>query len=415
MLTFELLGNNVQLPEVVYLPLLAYTILNFRIALLKKIQWNGLDTAVVLYGTAVVLAWAIHRTHNAFGEVVACGYLMSLYGVLRYWQVWNTEFETSEKVKFLGVSLFDIRKIVLYSSFIAAVTGIIGYFLAYFGIQDLVRTDGNYPFLGEVFRIKGFFANPIFFVTHVGCVLLLFLSFPLPEKESTPRRWWNILLFLLLFSLFLTKIKSLLSLFGILCFIFAWFTPKRWQQYGSILVGAGSIVVYLFFSHWLILDSHNPNFEKTLKEPFYSTNHTWTPLGSHYALMPTFYYARKELAYIFGKKAFPWGIGGNELYVAQDSLLEAKGMDLMRENAPHSTFWGVFAELGLLGMVALFALFWASFQAIRTHFNLTLQPYYLGILAFLFLEAVTVDLMNVRILWVLLAMLTKFRVSGLKF
>jgi hypothetical protein len=385
---------------------------------------------------------------------------MSLYGVLRYWQVWNienqlsnVENQNSKSAKFLGISLFDIpcstfniQKIVLYSGYLAAITGIIGYFLAYFGIYDLVRLDGNYPFLGAVFRTKGFFANPIFFVTHVGCVLLMTLAqtSPTPSKGgelrreplrvrflTTPLLWKgrgrseirdgslrsSSLPFgegwggawggagLLLIALLLTKIKSLLSLFGILCFIFAWFTKARWQKWSSAAVGTISIVAYLFFSHWLILDRNNPNFEATLHEPFYSTNDAWTPLGSHYVLMPTFYTARKNLACLFGERAFPWGIGGNELTAVQDSVLEAKGMDLMRETAPHSTFWGVFAELGLLGMIALFALFWASFQAIRNKFDIEIQPFYLGILAFLFLEAFTVDLMNVRILWVLLALL----------
>jgi hypothetical protein len=392
MVTFELLGNNVQLPEVVYLPLLVFTLWKVRWSVLQKIEWNWIDVAAALYATSVVVAWAINRTHNAFGEVVACGYLMSLYGVLRYW---NTAQHTEN----------NVEKTVAWTGYIAAIFGILGYILAYWGINNWVRLDDYYPFLGEVFRAKGFFANPIFFVTHVGSVLFLILA---KQKEKIARNEKNSLfgLGLIALALILTKIKSLLSLFGVLCFVFASFVPSRWFKISSRIVGTIAIIAYLFFSHWLILDRTDPNFETKRHAPFYSTNTTWTPLGNHYALMPTFYHARKELAYYFGKKAFPWGIGGNELYWAQDSTLEAQGVDLMRENAPHSTFWGVFAELGGLGLIAIFTLFVVAFQTIRKEVASTLQPYFLGLLAFLFLEAITVDLMNVRVLWVLLAMLS---------
>ena len=184
---------------------------------------------------------------------------------------------------------------------------------------------------------------------------------------------------------------------------------KKPFRYALFTVGIVSTIAYIVLSHFLIVDIKQPHLTEKLNEAYYFPEFIWS-ITDRYAFVPTFYYGTKRAALFAIYDYFPFGVGGDNLsdYCRQ---LVAQGRHLRAFCcAPHSTFFGALGELGVLGfglVIALFTKFWRItttlplFDSPIPHFNLMAK----SLAFFLIVEGITVDLMNVRHFWLILAVL----------
>ncbi len=135
-----------------------------------------------------------------------------------------------------------------------------------------------------------------------------------------------------------------------------------------------------------------------------------------WVLMPTTYVFNKRASWLAMTRTWPWGVGpaGHTAFVGtlQQERLYPQSVSL---NAPHSTYFGSAAELGLPGAIALLLLL-ATVGVCIVRFvragpmeRWTAAGYAAAGAAFL-IEASATDLMNCRHYWWLIAVVASWDV-----
>ncbi len=393
------------LPEILYIPLLL--VFSFKIPQIwqnrRQIQSEFIlfDALILVYGSCVFTSYLMHPSSNSLRECVGCGYMTSFY------LIFNLSFRAQSSDIWLKKGL----QIFILSGIIGSIAAVITYVLGVVGAEkDLSRTYDYYPITGDSLRTFGLLRNPIFLANYLICALIVFCSYYFDEIQKFKSRFWGIIL-LFLVALFLTKTKSVLLAIAIgLYFITKLWHIKKLLRYTLFSISILSIFAYIVLSHFLLVDMLQPNLSQKLNAAYYFAEFTF-PITDRYAIVPTFYYGTKRAALFAFYDYFPFGVGGDNLGIYVNQLV-AQGRHLRAFCcAPHSTFFGALGELGLLGfglVVALFTKMWQFASSIRLknapvlHFNLMTK----SLAAFLIIEAITVDLMNVRHFWLFLAVLT---------
>jgi hypothetical protein len=392
------------LPEILYIPLFFLFCAQLPQIWQKRREMRSefllFDALILAYGFCVCTSYLFHPTTNSLRETIGCGYMMSFYFIL------NTTFRAQNRDVWLKKGI----KIFIWSGIIGAIAAIISYVLGTIGtVKDLSRTDDYYPITGGSLRAFGLFRNPIFLANHLICTLIVFVSYYFDEIKQFKSRFWGIL-FLFFIALFLTKTKSVLLALAIgLYFVTTLWNINKSFRYALFSISILSIIAYIFLSHFLIVDMYQPHLTEKLKMGYYFPEFI-LPITDRYALVPTFYYGTKRAAILAFYDFFPFGVGGDNLSIYVHKLV-AQGRHMQAFCcAPHSTFFGALGELGVLGfglLVALLSKFWQFASTLRVpnspmrSFNLMAK----SLAFFLIIEGITVDLMNVRHFWLVLAVL----------
>jgi hypothetical protein len=394
----------IYLPEILYIPLLF-----LFCAQLPRIWQNRdkihaefllIDALISAYGFCVFTSYLMHPTTNSLRECIGCGYMLSFYFIL------NLYFSAQNSAIWLKKGL----KLFIWSGIISATVVIIYYILGIIGAEkNLVHTYEYYPIMGNSLRTFGLFRNPIFLANHLVCTLIVFVSYYFDDIKKFKSLFWGILLVFFV-ALFLTKTKSVLLALAIgLYFVTTLWNIKKQLRYALFSISILSTSAYILLSHFLVVDMFQPNLTQKLNSAYYFPEFI-LPITDRYAIVPTFYYGTKRAALLAFYDFFPFGVGGDNLSIYVNELV-AQGRHLRAFCcAPHSTFFGALGELGVLGfglLMALFSKFWQFASTIRLpnppvrHFNLMAK----SLAFFLIIEAVTVDMMNVRHFWLILAVL----------
>ena len=392
------------LPEILFIPM-AITFL-FQLPNIWQnrqsvfSEWLKIDSLILAYGLIVLTAYFQHPTNNSLRELIGCGYMTSFYFVINFafrHQKLNIWFKS-------GLTLFALLGIL--ASFIS----IGSYILGVIGMdKNLSQTNGGYPLIGDTLRAYGFFRNPIFHANYLICTFIVFASYYFVEIKRLILRF-GILLLLFFLAIFLTKTKSFLLFFAVVTyFVTQLWEIKKLLRYTIYFIAILSIFAYVFLSHFLIVDMTQPHLTEKLSSDYYFPEYIWS-FTDHYALVPTFYYGTKRAALLACYDFFPFGVGGDNLGIYVNQLV-AQGRHFQAFCcAPHSTFFGALGELGVIGfgiVVALFIKMWRMAttitlsDSVAPHLNLMLK----AIIFFLAVEAITVDLMNIRHFWLIISFL----------
>ena len=400
-------AGKIYLPELLFVPILfAFC---FQIPTLikdrKKLfaEAHLLDALIAAYVLVIIFSYFLHNSSHSLSELFGCGYMVALY------TIFNLTYRYEHSI-FFKKSL----KVFILSGFIAAFAAFWSYFSAtVLGNKSLILGNNNYPLLGNTIRACGYFRNPIFLANYLCCAIIVFVTYYLADFKKGK---WIFYLGLLVLSiaLYLTLTKSVLILIA----VFAWFLAREKTVFKIrsflkplFLVGCiASLCLYLFLSHFMVVDLHNPKLEELLRTGFYYPEFQWH-INEHYAAVPTFYYGTKRAALLAFYDSFPFGVGGDNLATYTRRLV-AQGRHLRPFCcAPHSTFFGALAELGLLGFGLVIALF-VKMRQIASSINFdnpsipNVNLMSKALVFFFFFEGVTVDLMNVRHFWLFLALLS---------
>lgn len=387
LITIRLAGNKVQIPEILFL-IYAFTIfLNIRNMRFKNLYFNKLDTAILLYFSAVALSFLVNRTHNSLGELLGIIYLMGLFFLTKLLIVSNYTFYPK------------IREIVLKAAVLGAITailfGLFGYIMFYVnGSINYIWYYEGYPIIGDSIRIKGAVTNPIILCHYLASLIILLL----PTKLFNKKTKIGLIAFLIV-GAFATKTKALIVLFSV---VLVYLTRNETEK-PIIRAGARAIAVlatgfYLVVTHFMVAPadsnslSHNRTFSS--KSVIYKND--------KFLITPTTYAVLKQSACLAFVSSPIVGIGGNELIQFNKMLFANKMITVDLYCAPHSTYFGALGELGLVGFCAVLFLLYAVFEQMQSSAYKTIYLYLFG---FIILEMVTVDLMAFRTYWLMLAFL----------
>jgi hypothetical protein len=166
-------------------------------------------------------------------------------------------------------------------------------------------------------------------------------------------------------------------------------------------------IVYIFGTHFIIVEK-NQDYE--LLKGDYIAGPALTETA-YYSIYPSQYWSLKEISIKAIGQSFPWGLGSGKF---NEYAHELKNNDLYPTHVPypdpHSTYFGILAENGLLGLIALGGIiFFVTIMSRNilkenshdSHFITCLPPIFITIA----IEAVCTDVMNFRHYWILLILL----------
>lgn len=381
---FKILGASVYLPELLGFPILIWGIFAVGKGLHRGIRLQALDVALAIYVGILGLSWLCHPTGNALLEFLAGGYFWCLYAVARL-AMHHFPALSSRLLGWIAVA-----------GLLAAMLGVAGYFMHYYGYNEAVLFEKDYPFLGDTARARGGVRGPLFLAMDLAiCFFAAWIYFKKHTIRVAANIYWAVLLFL--WALVLTKSKTILPFLGAI----AWGMAYKHLSYRLPLrlLAFAMVFLYIFLSHFLVLNPQQAQFEKQLGADFYVHKIAWK-VRDDLALVPTFYYQMKTTAWRYGLENQPLGLGGNNLILQKPLAEFARPGQEVIGVAPHSTLWGAWAETGIFGLVAIFGIAWCFYKRIRGN-----PTFWIWMPLFLFLcaESLNFDLMNCRLLYLMAA------------
>ena len=280
--------------------------------------------------------------------------------------------------------------------FLFAIIGIVGYFMEYFGMDNIqANWWENYPYTGTIVRLQSFVTTPSFYLSWIS-IPAIFTLFSIHIKSNSKK--FDFIIVCILISAVLSFSKSLILLAGII-FYTTWIIHLNRKSIGSVLL-ASSIFFHLIAVHILI--TKNPS-------KYESTNYTASEYlfnFENYTMLKSCYLSFKEGALKLFSQEPLTGIGPGLFNQGIDNL-KANGnypQQLYSFDA-HSSITGTLAENGAVGMLLLIFLSISIICIIRQ-----LNPHDKLLFSSLFIlfgaEGISMDIMNFRHYWFCLALLS---------
>ena len=394
-LRFRLIGLSIGIPEIVFIILAPLAIIHI-IRSDQKLLFDRLDLFVLGWLIATIIsAWHTGFDSIIVTEIIKKVYLFFLYMILK----WTIKPEIIERM----------IKVIILSSLIAALTGIIGYGLGHLGIDTTLSIIRPFPYsIENVTQAKGFTPTP----NMLASIIMIGIFFQIHKIYNNRKLYTsNILLFVTLMIGFLVTFSKTIVclLIGITLIWYFHNKPKlslTLQTVTKIAV-AGLFIAYIFGTHFIIVEK-DQDFE-LLKGDYIAG-----PVlieTANYSIYPSQYWSLEEISFKAISQSFPWGLGPGKF---NDYAHELKNNDAYPTHVPypdpHSTYLGTLAENGLLGLISLFGIIYFVIKYSRKILsNHTADQNMFASLPTVFIvigiEALSTDVMNFRHYWILLILL----------
>jgi hypothetical protein len=392
----KIFGNNVLLPEICFLGVSVAFLIGFWRDLPRFFRGfafsklHNLDKALILYAVVQTLSFSVNGHKRALGEVLALGYFLALYAQIRW------VFQENVSAYFRVLRLF-LMVSVLVSSLFAL------FFYAYSSATDSIYhvwLYKNYPGLGTTYRATGFWRNPSFFAEFLllGLSLAIFSWSEFNKSLNKNLKNWLLMPTLVVgfLAFFATKDKLLLISGSFLCLFFAHFIFLKSTLLRRVvqIVGVSGILFYVFFAHFLVFQyKQNATFGVS------EFNSSFRIGSNVFQIQSTPYYNLKKLAVqVFLEKPI-LGVGGNNLLTHARSNWTQYNIVGDTASAPHSTYFGALADLGILGFSAVLFLFLTLWRTASSVFEGREKRLWQFYLAAIFTVALCHDVLNVRQFW----------------
>ena len=394
-LRFRLIGLSIGIPEIVFIILAPLAIIHI-IRSDQKLLFDRLDLFVLGWLIATIIsAWHTGFDSIIVTEIIKKVYLFFLYMILK----WTIKPEIIERM----------IKVIILSSLIAALTGIIGYGLGHLGIDTTLSIIRPFPYsIENVTQAKGFTPTP----NMLASIIMIGIFFQIHKIYNNRKLYTsNILLFVTLMIGFLVTFSKTIVclLIGITLIWYFHNKPKlslTLQTVTKIAV-AGLFIAYIFGTHFIIVEK-DQDFE-LLKGDYIAG-----PVlieTANYSIYPSQYWSLNEISFEAINQSFPWGLGPGKF---NDYAHELKKNDAYPTHVPypdpHSTYLGTLAEIGLLGLITFFGIIFFVIKFSRKILsNHAADQNIFSSLPIVFIvigiEAISTDVMNFRHYWILLILL----------
>ena len=394
-LWFRLIGLSIGIPEIVFIILAPLAIIHI-IRSDQKLLFDRLDLFVLGWLIATIIsAWHTGFDSIIVTEIIKKVYLFFLYMILK----WTIKPEIIERM----------IKVIILSSLIAALTGIIGYGLGHLGIDTTLSIIRPFPYsIENVTQAKGFTPTP----NMLASIIMIGIFFQIHKIYNNRKLYTsNILLFVTLMIGFLVTFSKTIVclLIGITLIWYFHNKPKlslTLQTVTKIAV-AGLFIAYIFGTHFIIVEK-DQDFE-LLKGDYIAG-----PVlieTANYSIYPSQYWSLNEISFEAINQSFPWGLGPGKF---NDYAHELKKNDAYPTHVPypdpHSTYLGTLAEIGLLGLITFFGIIFFVIKFSRKILSnhaadqnmFTSLPTVFIVIG---IEAISTDVMNFRHYWILLILL----------
>tara|TARA_B100002003_G_scaffold250871_1_gene291907 strand:+ start:996 stop:2318 length:1323 start_codon:yes stop_codon:yes gene_type:complete len=394
-LEFNFIGLAIGLPELVFFILCPLAVIRIKFSG-EKLSIDGLD----LFVFGWLLANILSGWHSGFNsivviEIIKTAYLVLLFMILK----WTITPEVIEK----------IVKVIILSSLIAALTGVIGFGLRYFSIDTTLSIIRPFPYLIEnEIQAKGFTPSPNMLASII-MIGILFLTQQLFNDKKY--NLFNILLLAIMLIGFLFTIsKTIVCL--IIGVVLIWYFHSKLKlsytmQMITKIVIAGLLTVYILGTHFIIIKK-DQNFE--LLKGDYIAGPALIETAS-YLMFPSQYWSLKEISFEAISQSFPWGLGTGKFNDFAHKLKKNGSYPThVPYPDPHSTYLGILSENGLLGLTILFGIIYFVVKHSRKILNdhSANQPIiacFPIIFIVIGIEAISTDVMNFRHYWIVLILL----------
>ena len=388
-LPFHAFDVPIQPAELLALPLIAWSLVRpvrgapFRLVALDLgfLCWTG----GVLVATGVALARGLPALAMAREAAVAI-FLASLYGAIRTLQ---------------AVGRQEALRALVVGAVLAGALGCFGVMAGQVGWRTPLAfpTDTPYPYLARAGRATAFTTTPAMLASvEMMAVLLLVSGVVRFERKRQVAAG-----FVVGTGFALTLSKTLLPLVAGVLVVRALSAggARRWRLCATATLAAG--VAYGAFSHVAILDESAAR--DSLREGLYMAGDPMfeVTLGERqFVALRTSYFFNKQASIEAIRRSFPLGIGpGRQPSFAaglKDEGLYPKGR---MADAPHSTYTGTLAELGLPGALGLMAFAVTGFRTLRERFaggrrGTPLDVAAAGMAAAVLIEAIATDVTHFR-------------------
>lgn len=393
------LSRKFQLPEVVFLLTIFSVLWTWRKIFRKPFRLRSIDMGLLSLPLVCGLSVVIAPGQSTFLEVLGLGYLWLVYWLF-------SRYINQGK----GGGLFLLNAIW----WLGGVIGVISICSVLLTWQELIPVGflaewKLLPYLGWVIRVSGFAFSPNLWATTIEfCILLLLGAW----RQVSDKRLYFSMLFLLQLALLLTFSKSIVAFVAVLGLIQPGvFQVKKYWKAASVGFGVVALLFYIVASHVLILSKADPNYAILKEESYLSRQILWQCFD--FEVVAATYTELKVQAIEAFKYSHGMGVGGGQ-FINFVSAQQEKGAypSYLPLYDPHSTYFGLLAEEGILGVLALAlsALFIVSvmMKIVTTNTAGIDAALFWGAKAYLLLmaiEAVAVDVLNFRTLWVALGII----------
>ena len=303
-----------------------------------------------------------------------------------------------------------VRNAFVACGTIAALAGITGFILYMSGIDSPLAWDTQrpYPYFGYVGRAQGFADTPNMLLNVAGICSLLYYSHR--DRNFQERAFHFFILFILITGILLTFSKSIILL--LICALYIWSQRTKINGLGKIITAVtaiGLFLLFIFLTHVLVVKKADVNWQM-LTEEAYTLDHPFMETGGYYFIF-TNYAVNKKAAIETGLNNLWTGAGPGNFNNELNHLREKGNYPAYFPNYdPHSTFTGAFAETGIAGFMSVIFIFFSiamhlrNIQRKETTYN-SLNTGLTACFLFLAMEAISLDILNFRHLWVLLGLL----------
>ena len=399
-LTLPFIGQKIQPSEVIFLITFFFLILNLKHIPLYKIKFNALDFALMFYLVVIFITSLFAVNSKPFFEFFGSTYLFINYFLIKNFII------------FFKDSIPDfIYKAILWMGLLAAFFGIIGTILTYIKIENsLGFIYVRYPYFGDIIRAKGFTSSPHMLASILNVSILFSITHFFFGQKRNMLQLIAICIMLLAYLLTFAKIVVLLLIGIIFIFILKGknrFLPKP-RKWFLLFCSMCLLIVYIMGTHFIIINKNNSELELIKKERFNSGETIYE--NNNFYIFPTTYTVLKKSSIYLGKKNLFTGIGaGNHGLYFHDLKKQGMFPKQILNYDPHSSYFGSFAELGILGLISVLYLFFIikkiSFLIMKNKPGI-IEISLISCLLIFSLEAISADILNFRHFWVILALLS---------
>lgn len=368
---FQYVKYYIQFTEIIFSIAVVYLITNYN--QLRRFKLERIDYSFIFLAFILILNLVTHAFINVAIQVFASIYLISLYFIFVI-LLKNIQYS---RVKFILQICCEIGLWILI------IIGLIGLPLHYFFGKNLFVLDyHNYPYFGNVFRIKGFSFSPNLYISLIVFFLCLVKYF------NRLNIWYLVLLFFIAL-LSITKEASLLI--GLLI-IFSSEKILKISLRFKILIILFFGFIYLFFSLFYISINDLPILNEN-KLLISSTPIIKTDIFQIYS---TTYYTLLKSGIIIFKQYFLIGVGIGQFQIyLSDLITNGFYPNYYNLYQPHDIYFGIASQLGFLYIIFIIFLFLEIGKIYKNKKNKIYHPIFL-LSVYMMIESICIGSFHFR-------------------
>jgi hypothetical protein len=370
--------NRIRASEFFFILIIFYSICGIYF---KKISFNIINSDLIIF--LLLLSSLLIYTMNGFDRSF-------LFGVFFYFYIFIIYIFFRNILEIFNYKI--ILKIILVSSLVVSTTGIIGWILYQFNIENILAQERDYPFkIGKSIRANSLFSTPnMFAINSISSIIIL--SF----FNSKNLKYYYFYLFVFLTGLLITFSKSIILLFGLLFLYLYLKSNKKNFLKVYLFLFIFFLIIQTLFTNFIIINDNKTN--SWLNHSFVKDNSLPIFEVEGYKIYKTIYFDLKNKSLLIIKEYFPDGVGFRNF-----SKININEFDYLKDINAHSIYFGSLSEIGIFAISIIFFLFFMINNSIKLYLKNKEFLFLILFFTYFIAEGINTDLMSYKITWIIVA------------